>query len=206
MKEIAEKIYNFFTGKGLNLNQTSAILGNIQQESEFNTNTTNSNSGAYGIFQWLGSRKKALENFAKEQGKKVSDLQLQLDFAWHELTGSESKSLDYLKKNSEDSVSNLTVGFESVYERSGGVGNANRVTYANEWASYFSGKDSGTANSQATGSSEEVELNLVGDIVKLITVILVIVLAVLFLLLTLKSSVKSSISVEKIVKTVDKVV
>ena len=40
----------------------------------------------YGLAQWtFWSRKEALLKFAKEKGKSIGDLQMQLDFLWKEL-------------------------------------------------------------------------------------------------------------------------
>jgi hypothetical protein len=46
--------------------------------------------GGFGLAQWTGPRRKALEAFAASQGKPVSDVDVQLDFLMSELQGPES--------------------------------------------------------------------------------------------------------------------
>jgi Phage tail lysozyme len=46
--------------------------------------------GGYGLMQWTGPRRKALEAFAAERGVAVSDPDLQLDFLVTELQGPEA--------------------------------------------------------------------------------------------------------------------
>lgn len=46
--------------------------------------------GGYGLAQWTGPRRRALEAYAAERGVPVSDADMQLDFLMHELGGSES--------------------------------------------------------------------------------------------------------------------
>ncbi len=46
--------------------------------------------GGFGLAQWTGPRRKALEAYAAERGKPVSDMDVQLDFLMTELQGPES--------------------------------------------------------------------------------------------------------------------
>ncbi|HXR50327.1 MAG TPA: phage tail tip lysozyme [Verrucomicrobiae bacterium] len=90
----AEKVWNFFIGKGLTNVQVAAIMGNLQQESGFSPTIVNSGSGAYGLGQWLGGRLTALKGQPN-----YTDLGTQLDFMWSELNGSyKSSVLDPLKQ------------------------------------------------------------------------------------------------------------
>jgi hypothetical protein len=92
----AERIWNYLRGKGLTVNQTAGILGNISAESDFDPGqqeVTSRASKGYGIVQWTFGRRVELENFAKSAGKPVSDLDLQLAFLWTELTGSYRSSV-----------------------------------------------------------------------------------------------------------------
>ena len=94
--------YNYLIGKGLSPVQAMGVLGNLMQESggkTLNINPDQHQIGGgpgYGLAQWEGPRKTDLYNFAKSQGKPVSDLGLQLDFIWKELND------PYYKKNTLD--------------------------------------------------------------------------------------------------------
>ncbi len=81
-----EKVWNYLVGNlQLSAIQAAGIMGNIQQESGFSTTIVNKSSGAYGLIQWLGGRKTALQNFARGQGKDMGDISVQLEFMKQEL-------------------------------------------------------------------------------------------------------------------------
>lgn len=69
----------------------SGFVGNFVAESSLNPGVTNS-IGAFGLGQWLGSRKKDLNNFAKQQGKSASDPLVQADFVSWELQNTEKNA------------------------------------------------------------------------------------------------------------------
>lgn len=110
---LASRVIDYFTGKGLTRNQARGIYGNLMQESGGNHTATNSRSGAYGLAQWLGSRKdKLLETY----GSNPSERQ-QLDFIWHELNTSETKALKALLGT--ETTSDATRVFATLFERAG---------------------------------------------------------------------------------------
>jgi len=85
----AAKIYNFFRGKGLSHEATSAIIGNLQQESGLNPKSMQAGGAGRGrgIAQWeVGGRFEDLEEFARKKGKPWDDLETQLEFLWEELS------------------------------------------------------------------------------------------------------------------------
>lgn len=63
---------------------------NFKDESGFNTAAVGDNGNAFGLAQWNGPRKAALEQFAAERGKPASDMNVQLDFLMAELQGPEA--------------------------------------------------------------------------------------------------------------------
>lgn len=78
------KIINFFINKGLTPNQALGICANVFGESSYKTTPTNGESGAYGLFQWTGDRKKKLKEFCTKNGLTESTADAQLAFAWAE--------------------------------------------------------------------------------------------------------------------------
>jgi hypothetical protein len=50
--------------------------------------------GGYGLAQWTGPRRNALESYSGEVGRPASDVDLQLDFLVSELQGPESRAFD----------------------------------------------------------------------------------------------------------------
>lgn len=119
-----KRIWNFLVGKGLNHYAVAGLMGNLYAESALRPNnlqnsfekklgmsdkgyTTAVNNGSYknfahdragyGLAQWTWhTRKAALLNYAKERGKSIDDLNMQLEFLWQELQGY-SKSMAALK-------------------------------------------------------------------------------------------------------------
>lgn len=135
--------YNFFLGKSLTNSQAVALLGNLQQESGMNPRALNSESGAYGIAQWVDDRKDALyqkSHYVSGVDDITEEFRVQLNYLWEELEGTESASLDALKSASTNNVSALAVIFgESFFGASGGEGDR-RGQLATSFAERFDGK------------------------------------------------------------------
>lgn len=86
-EENAKAIYDFFITELDATSQGAAgPMGCMDFESGgFNPAIENPSSGAFGLAQWLGSRKEALRSFAGEKGKEMSNLGIQLEFLKKEL-------------------------------------------------------------------------------------------------------------------------
>lgn len=91
----ARQAVGYFVNKGLTREQAAGLVGNLMRESRMNTNAINPASGAYGLGQWLGSRKTKL---FKKYGRNPSFYQ-QLDYIWDELNTSHRKGLQMLKSS-----------------------------------------------------------------------------------------------------------
>lgn len=130
--DVPQIIWDYLIGKQLSSQTVAAIMGNIFQESGYNPEAVNPDSGAYGICQWLGSRKDALESFAASQGKPMSDINVQLDYLWSELTGDESEALRLT--NAAGDLETATRVFCEKFERCGAdeARNENRINAARE--------------------------------------------------------------------------
>lgn len=97
----AEKVWNYLTGDaGLTPEQAAGIMGNIKQEANFEPDLEEGPGSyarhsvrpvGYGIVQWTGGRRTALEKAAKEKGVPVSDLGFQLAYMMQE---SQSRRVD----------------------------------------------------------------------------------------------------------------
>lgn len=151
----AEKIWNFFKGKGLTPEETAIIMGNIEAESGYDPAAIESNGEGHGLVQWSFGRKEALLNKAKELGVDWQDLGFQLDFMWEELNGPEKKSFDYLKGKTD--IATATEEWGRLYERphEGSANWERRKTSANEAFNKFknntgSGSSGGSSNTGST--------------------------------------------------------
>ena len=142
----AEKIWNFFKSKGLTDEQTAGIMGSLWGESNhFQPDLVEAGNGiGYGIAQWSFGRRTNLENYAKEKGKPVSDLAVQLNFLWQELEGPENRALNMVKSAStvREATIAWTNGFERPREdlRPGRIKEGEEV--GNKMLSQFAGKGS----------------------------------------------------------------
>jgi hypothetical protein len=106
---------DMLVGRGFTPQAAAAIAGNAQVESGFSTTIENPKSGAYGLFQWLGDRKTAV------QAEAGTDWTRQIDFMVKELD-----KLDPQFRKSTGAPGDLALRFESVFERSGGALNPQR--------------------------------------------------------------------------------
>lgn len=121
-KDNPMKAMNYLISHGLTKEQAAGIVGNLMTESYDKLDPTAENpGGAFGIAQWLGSRRTALEAFAKSKNKPADDLGVQLDYLWSELTGGYANStLAPLKKasNAEDAAKIFFDNFEKAGDSS----------------------------------------------------------------------------------------
>lgn len=79
--EITDKVWNYLRTAGIPPIQVAGIMGNMYAESGFDPNLVEYGTGVgFGLCQWSYGRRTALENFAANQGKSPSDLQVQLDY------------------------------------------------------------------------------------------------------------------------------
>ena len=151
-------IWNYLKGKGLSNEAVAGIMGNIQQESNFDPTSTNSSSGAFGIFQWLGGRKTNLQKFAESQGKSATDLNVQLDFFWKEINGSEKATKEVIFANGK-TAEQYAYDFEKSFERSGGSAVDKRQNYAKKILAEMMGKKGVDLAENVGNSTGEVLAN-----------------------------------------------
>lgn len=139
-----EKTWNFLIGKGLSNVQAAGIMGNLQQESNFNPTIANPTSGAFGIVQWLPKSK--LDNHQKEAGigGDPNELATQLDVMWWEAsnkgkspTGYGQVIIDKVKELND--VKAVRIFWHQYFEGSLGQDDAKRDAFALAWLNKASG-------------------------------------------------------------------
>ena len=154
--DIATKIYNYCVQQGCSCAAACGIVGNSQQESSLNPTATNKSSGAYGLFQWLSTRYKALQKKASAAGVQISDVDLQIKHMWAEFTGEDSTTLSILNKRygGIDGFKKMTdpkkaaLAFCESFERPGpNGGQSKKQQFAQEWYDKFSKQSSGESTS-----------------------------------------------------------
>lgn len=132
--EMSGKIWNKLRSMGYSKQSTAGVMGNIQQESQFDINA--SNGTHKGLFQWdIPGRYANATKFCQEKGKDITkDFECQLEFADQELSAynfsnHRTKSFEGFKKS--DNIQNVVYDFEELFERSGGSAMNRRLDYAN---------------------------------------------------------------------------
>ena len=127
-------IAQYLIDKGVDRTHIAAIMGNMFQESGCRPTAINPSSGAYGICQWLGGRNTGLENLAKQKGKDMSDLSVQLDWFWDEFAESCSgwNKAKYKVFCAQSDLKQCVYLFRSQFERCGEseAADANRLAQA----------------------------------------------------------------------------
>ena len=153
----AEKIWNFFKSKGWSDEQVAGVMGSLWGESNhFQPDLNEAGSGiGYGIAQWSFGRRTNLENYAKEKGKPVSDLGVQLDFLWTELEGPEvaAKNAVSSAKSVKEATTAWTLQFERPREdlRPGRIQEGEQV--GNDILAKYKGKGGSSSSSSSNSSS-----------------------------------------------------
>ena len=130
LKGNKKKAMEFFQSKGLSPYQAAGIVGNFIGESNLDPNAVNPSSGAFGLAQWLGSRKKKL---ISKYGKNPTFDQ-QLEFAWEELNGDEKFALNKLLQTQsvDEAVNSFMQHFERPSKREMAQSIGNRLKYGRD--------------------------------------------------------------------------
>lgn len=97
----SKKVIDYFVSKGLEQHQAAGIAANFEAESNFNPSAIGDNGKAHGLAQWRDSRWSKLQKFAKDEGKKWNDFNLQLDFTWNEMINTYTDMLSDLKSSKD---------------------------------------------------------------------------------------------------------
>lgn len=146
----AQRVFNFLVSKGLAQFQAAGVIGNLMQESGCDPNSVQSGGPGRGIAQWsLGGRWSGVIALAAKEGKQPTDLGVQCDYLWQELTTTEAGSLSALKATTN--VVGATQSFEQNYERAGTSNMANRIQQAQNALASFGGAN-GTGPASSTGT------------------------------------------------------
>jgi hypothetical protein len=93
MKLTRDQVVAGLVARGVPEHVAQGVAMNFQHESGFDTGiqeiAPTSGRGGFGLAQWTGPRRIALEDFAKSQGKRIDDPDVQYDFFMRENAGPE---------------------------------------------------------------------------------------------------------------------
>lgn len=139
----------FLAQKGLTPAQVAGAAGNLKVESGFSPTAYNAREGAIGIAQWEGSRRTALQAYARRTGGSETSLSTQLGFLWAELNGSESSAFAKFRKTT--TPTQAAAVWDQYFERSSGEARAQRERYAREIAATLPNAASVKGGTQLVG-------------------------------------------------------
>ncbi|HEX5456198.1 MAG TPA: phage tail tip lysozyme [Candidatus Saccharimonadales bacterium] len=155
-KTNAEKIFNYLIDYAdLTDKQAAGAVGAMMLESGGNTlnidpTAENPSSHAYGIAQWLGSRKTGLINFANKQEGDKSDLVIQVQYLKQEMESNINGYVnnDFKKQRSlSDAVKYWTDNFEGLSGDASQQLYSDRITNARILLNSVNGGDASTGDS-----------------------------------------------------------
>ena len=113
-----KQIFQLLVSGGMNAGQASAVMGNMYQESTFNSDRHEiGNDIAYGLAQWSFGRRTNLENFAKQKGVPASDVPMQIEFLLNEYNSSYKSKLDATAFRDGRDIAASTEGWMNVFEK-----------------------------------------------------------------------------------------
>lgn len=143
-----EQFWQFFIADGYSKESVAGMMGNIQQESNFQIgaveNTATNAGEGHGLVQWSFERKTALKEYAKKKNKDWQDFQIQIEYLKIELDGPEKNSLtggtSAFKKLTN--VDTATIDFCDKFERPNALyaDKPNRLKWANKFYNEFKDK------------------------------------------------------------------
>jgi hypothetical protein len=153
----ADMVQHYFAARGFTAAGTRGITAAISAENaSFDPNATNPTSGAYGIGQWLGDRKRAL--FAKYGSHPT--MQQQLDFMYSEMRGGDRGAT--LAVPDIQRATTAGAAAKAMIDRFYRPGSGSAGDYAR--AARFIGPNAGIGASQAGGATNTSNVTSIGQI------------------------------------------
>ena len=114
----ALQVYDRLIQHGYSPAAAAGIAGNLKAESNFDTTVKGKadKTQSYGLAQWNYGRKQGLFDFARKNGRKVSDLDTQVDYIVHELKQPEFEKAAAALKTAR-TPAEAAVSFMNHYEK-----------------------------------------------------------------------------------------
>jgi Phage tail lysozyme len=116
--------------RGVPKHVAQGVAMNLQDESGLETGINERNPtagrGGYGLAQWTGSRRTALENYARSRGVSADDPNAQFDYFMQENQGPEAKAWSAVMASPDER--SAAQNFVRLWERPSKENMANRVT------------------------------------------------------------------------------
>ena len=112
---VRERFIGRLRARGVPEHVIAGISMNVMDESSWNPASVGDGGNAIGLVQWNGPRKRALESYAKEQGRAWQDPEVQADFLLHE--GQTSERSGWERTMAAETPGAAGAAFVNFYER-----------------------------------------------------------------------------------------
>ena len=159
------QIYDFLLGKGVSPVAAAAIVGNVEEESSFNSSAINQTSGCSGLFQYGGDRLTRLKSLASQKGTTWTDVQTQLEYMWSELESDKSDVRNVIMNSTKESDMEYATWYWGRYYEIFFVGNsfetskgqtARRYEYAKKWYAMWQKNHSSGSGTAQLGEAAKI--------------------------------------------------
>jgi hypothetical protein len=113
----------------------AGVIGNaiIESGASLSPTAENPRSRAYGVFQWLGVRRRALEAYARSKGRSAADFGVQMEWFVQELQGADLQGRATVSSlNAQSDPSRAAFEFNRLFERAPGQKETERQQAAQE--------------------------------------------------------------------------
>ena len=129
------------SGYGASVYVIAALAGNAWRESHINPTLQQLGGGAFGIFQWDGTRRESLLSWLSDNGYESTDPNGQMQYLivegdWQGSYGGISSLDEFMQSDSTD-VAMLTTAFCTCWERAGVPALDERIQFANKAIEYI---------------------------------------------------------------------
>ncbi len=162
---IPGQIYDFLLEKGVPPVGAAAILGNVEEESSFNSSAINQTSGCSGLFQYGGDRLTRLKSLASQKGTNWTDVQTQLEYMWSELESDKSDVRNVIMNSTKESDMEYATWYWGRYYEIFFGGNsfetskgqtAKRYEYAKKWYAMWQKNHSSGSSTAQLGEAAKI--------------------------------------------------
>lgn len=139
-------VLDHFTSEGYSPAAAAGLAGNFQAESNLSPTSLNAKEGAFGVANWNGPRRQALQQFAQAHGGDPNNIDTQLAFTDAELAGPEGHARDLLM-SARTPQQGAAAGL--AYERPAGYRAGGDPAQASRWNVRLGNAESAFAQTQA---------------------------------------------------------
>lgn len=149
--EMSDYIKNGLMQRGMSAEEADAWLMNMYDESKLNPGIEEAvanvhGTKGFGLLQWTGDRRTALQNFANKQGKAVNNVDLQLDYLMYERENNEKYAASKIREAASGGTGQMAAAICTHFLRPAETHRISRVAKYTSGAGYLGSSGVTSAN------------------------------------------------------------